>query len=59
MPVAQPLEICEADRSTWNNQPCTNLADVIIGGVAICAECANRLLKPASATAPRSAGSAS
>ena len=44
MPVAQPLEICEADRSAWNNQPCTNYADVIIGGVAICAECANRLL---------------
>ena len=38
------IEICEQDRSEWNTHPCTNPAVVIIGGVAICAECANRTL---------------
>jgi len=45
MPEAPPLEICEVDRSGWNNQRCTNFADVIIGGVLTCADCANRLLR--------------
>ena len=38
------VTVCEKDRSAWNTHPCTNPADVIIGGVAICAECANRTL---------------
>jgi hypothetical protein len=38
---ARPVETCDFTR-IWNNQRCMNTADVIINGVAICAECATR-----------------
>ena len=35
------VDICEWKRH-WNNQPCTNPADIIHSGVLVCAACANR-----------------
>ena len=36
------IELCQ-HQPEWNTHPCTNPADVIINGIAICAECAIRL----------------
>lgn len=35
------VETCNQSR-WWNNEPCSNPADVVINGVAVCSECAIR-----------------